>query len=174
MTLDPADFGRQGRLAYEENRLEEAAELFSRAAEGFSAAGDGLMSAEMKNNASVALLKAGRPREALEAAGGTEEVFGGAQDLKRQAMALGNQAAALEALGRGDEAVEKYDRSAELFHRAGEGDLRTTVMKSSAAIKLKAGRITEAAFRMIGVLEAKETPSVFERFLRFILKSIYK
>ena len=174
MTPEPAEIAEQGKRAFEEKKFEKAAELFNQAAEGFSAGRAGLMAAEMKNNVSVALLQVGKPQEALEASLGTDEYFADAKDLKRQAMALGNQAAALERLGRLDEALEKFDLSAELFDRAGEGDLRALVMKSSAAIKLKTGRITESAFKMMGVLDAKKTPSIFERFMRFLLRYIVK
>jgi hypothetical protein len=118
----------------------------------------------------VALFQAGKPQQALEAALGTDEVFGSANDAKRQAMSLGNQAAALEALDRTDEAIEKYERSAGLFREAGEGDMRAMVMKSIAAIRLKNGRLADSAFQMMGALEAKDKPSVFERILRFFLR----
>ena len=126
----------------------------------------------MKNNQSVALFQAGRAQEALDAAFGTEAVFAGANDPKRQAIALGNQAAALEALARSDEAIERYERSAELFRDAGEGDMRAVVMKSAAAIKLKKGRVTDSAFKMMGALEAGDNPSIFERILKFFLRFI--
>jgi tetratricopeptide (TPR) repeat protein len=172
MTLEPAQLANQGRHAFEEKKYEEAAELFKQAAQGFTLGRGGLMAAEMRNNMSVALLQAGRAQEALEAALGTDEFFARANDLKRQAMSVGNQAAALEALKRLDEAVEKYESSAELFGRAGEGDMRAMVMKSAAAIKLKSGRISESAFKMMGALDAKETPTFFERILKFLLRFI--
>ena len=85
-------------------------------------------------------------------------------------MALGNQAAALEALNRLDEAIEKYERSADLFGQAGEGDMRAMVMKSAAGIKLRTGKITDTAFKMMGALEAKDNPSIFERILKFFMR----
>ena len=109
------------------------------------------MSAEMRNNISVALLQAGKPQESLAAALDTDQVFADAKDIKRQGMALGNQAAALEALNRYDEAIEKYDLAAQLFDQAGEGDLRALVMKSSAAIKLKTGKVTDFSFQDDGL-----------------------
>jgi len=172
MALEPVEIAEQGKHAFEEKRYGIAAELFNQAAEGFSADRDGLMAAEMKNNMSVALLRAGKSQEALDTALGTDEYFAGAKDLKRQAMALGNQAAALEALGRLDEAMEKYDLSAELFGRVGEGDLRAMVKKSSATINLKKGRIFDSAYNMLGALDSKETPSTFERILKFFLRLI--
>ena len=126
----------------------------------------------MMNNMSVALLQAGRAQEALNAALGTDQIFAEAKDIKRQGMAVGNQAAALEGLNRYDEVIAAFERSAELFAQAGEGDLRSMVMKSAAAIKLKTGKITDSAFKMMGSLDVKENPSFFERILKFFLRFI--
>jgi tetratricopeptide (TPR) repeat protein len=172
MTIEPDKLAEQGKQAFKNKKFEEAAELFSQAAEGYALNRSGLMSAEMQNNKSVALLQAGKWQESLSAALGTDQVFAEAKDVKHQGMALGNQAAALEALNRYDEAIEKYDLAAQLFNQAGEGDLRALVMKSSAAIKLKTGKLTDSAFKMMGSVEAKDHPSFFERILKFFLRFI--
>jgi tetratricopeptide (TPR) repeat protein len=170
MTPDPAQLDAQGKRAFQNKKFIEAADLFQQAAKGYTLGRAGLLAAEMMNNASVAFLQAGKAHEALEAAQGTDEIFASANDIKRQAIALGNQAAALEELAKHDEAIEKYEQSANLFNQIGEGDLRAMVLKSSAAIKLKTGKITDSAFRMIGSLEAKNNPSFFERILKFLLR----
>jgi tetratricopeptide (TPR) repeat protein len=172
MTTQPDQLAEQGKQAFKNNKFDEAAELFSQAAEGYTLGRNGLMAAEMQNNVSVALLQADKPQESLAAAQNTDQVFAGAKDIKRQGMALGNQAAALEALKRYDEATEKYDLAAQLFDQAGEGDLRAMVMKSSAAIKLKRGKVTDSAFKMMGSLDAKDNPTFFERILKFFLSFI--
>ena len=172
MTLEPAQLSEQGKKAFENKKFDEAAELFRQAGEGYTLGRAGLMAAEMKNNMSVALLQAGRPQEALDAALGTDQIFESAKDIKRQGMAMGNQAAALEGLNRFDEAIAAYERSAELFAQAGEGDLRSMVMKSAAAIKLKTGKITDSAFKMMGSLDVKENLTFFERILKFFLRFI--
>lgn len=169
MTPEPAQLDSQGKRAFAEKKYAEAAELFRRAAEGYTLGRAGLPAAEMKNNMSAALLKAGKPQEALDAALGTDEVFAGAKDIKRQAMALGNQAAALEELKRYEEAVQKYELAAELFRQVNEGDLRAVVMKSAAAVKLKTGKVGESAFKMMGSLDSKKNPNLFERILKFLL-----
>jgi tetratricopeptide (TPR) repeat protein len=174
MTIDPDQLAEQGKKAFRNKNFDEAAELFGQAAEGYTLSHNDLMSAEMRNNISVALLQAGKPQESLNAALDTDRVFAGANDVKRQGMALGNQAAALEALHRYDEAVEKFDLAAQLFNQVGEGDLRALVMKSSAAIKLKKGKVTDSAFKMMGSLEAKDNPNFFERILKFLLRFISK
>lgn len=172
MTLEPAQLDAQGKQAFQDKRFDEAAEYFRQAAESYTLEHAILPAAEMKNNMSVALLQAGKPQASLDAALGTDEVFAGANDIKRQAMAVGNQAAALEELKRYEEALERYERSAELFRQAGEDDLRSMVMKSAAAIKLKTGNITESAFKMMGSLDAKRTPGFFERILKFFMRFI--
>ena len=170
--MEPSQLDEKGKQAFAKKNFGEAAEYFRQAAEGYTLGRAGLLAAESRNNLSVALLQAGKAQEALEAALGTDAVFAGAHDDKRHGMALGNQAAALEALHRNDEAIALYDRSAELFSQAGEGDLRAMVMKSSAALKLKTGRISESAFKMIGSVDAKDNPTFFERIMKFFLRFI--
>ena len=172
MTLDPAQLAEQGKQAFKDKKFDEAAELFRQAAEGYTLGNAALLAAEMQNNRSVALLQAGRAQESLDAAMGTDIVFAGAKDSLKQGMAFGNQAAALEALNRFEEALAAYERSAELFAEAGDGDLRAMVMKSAAAIKLKSGKVTESAFKMMGSLDAKDNPGFFERILKFFLRFI--
>ena len=163
-----------GKQAFEAGEYESAADLFENAAQGYAFLNDPVNAAELKNNKSVALLKMGKAQEALDAVLGTQEIFAKAGDLKRQGMAVGNQAAALEALNRYDEAYSAYEESAGIFAEAGEGDLRAMVLKAAAGIKFKRGKVSESAFKMIGSLEAKDKPSVFERILKFILRFIQK
>jgi len=172
MTPEPDQLAEQGKQSFAKKNFIEAIELFRKAADGYTSAGNELMSAEMKNNLSVAFLQAGKPQQALDAAIGTDSVFEAAKDIKRQGMAIGNQASALEGLGRSDEAIAAYDRSAEFFAQAGEGDLRAMVMKSAAALKLKKGKLTDSAFKMMGSLDVKDNPSFFERILKFFLRFI--
>ncbi|NJN79063.1 MAG: hypothetical protein HC797_00520 [Anaerolineales bacterium] len=171
-TLDPAHLDAQGKRAFENKNYKEAADYFQQAAEGYTLGRASLQAAEMMNNASVALLQAGKSNEALNAALGTDEIFAQAKDVKRQAMALGNQAAALEALSRYEEAIQNNEQSADLFGQVNEGDLRAMVMKSAAAIKLKTGKVTDSAFKMMGSLDVKNNPNIFERILRFFLRFI--
>lgn len=170
--MEPSQLDAKGKQAFAKKNFNEAAEYFKQAAEGYTLGRAGLLAAESLNNLSVALLQAGKAQEALEVALGTDAVFAGANDDKRHGMALGNQAAALEALHRYDEAIVHYERSAELFDNVGEGDLRAMVMKSAAALKLKTGKITESAFKMMGSLDAKDNPTFFERVMRFFLRFI--
>ncbi|MBM3124016.1 MAG: hypothetical protein FJZ87_02970 [Chloroflexi bacterium] len=172
MTTDPAQLAERGKRAFEEQEFEKAAMLFQQAADGFTLGRNGLLAAEMRNSLSVALLKMNRPQEALDAALGTDSIFAGAADLGRQAMALGNQAAALESLHRLDEALGKYEQSAKLFGRTGDGEMRSLVMKSAAAIQLKTGRVSESAFKMMGALDATDKPTWLERILKFLLRFI--
>ena len=162
--------GDEGKQAFESGQYETAAGMFDNAAQGYASLNDSSGAAEMKNNLSVALLKLGRWQAALDVVIGTDQDFARAGDVKRQGMALGNQAAALEALKRWDEALAAYEQSAGFFADAGEGELRSMVLKSAAAIKLRRGKVGESALKMIGSLEAKDKPSLFERVLKFILR----
>ena len=164
----------EGKQAFNAGQYEPAAGKFQAAADGYASLNDKVNAAEMKNNQSVALLKLGKGQAALDAALGTDQVFAGANDLRRQGMALGNQAAALEALKRWDDALAAYDRSADVFAQAGDGDLRSMVLKSAAAIKLRRGKVTESAYKMIGSMEAKDKPSFFERVLKSLLRFVQR
>jgi tetratricopeptide (TPR) repeat protein len=167
---DPAYLVEQAQRAYKARQYKRAAELFHQAAQEYTLGRNSLLAAEMKNNASVAHLQAGDPQKALDAALDTDKVFDEAKDIKRRAMAIGNQAAALDELGRWQEALAAYEQSAQLFSEVNEKDMRALMLKSVAGIKLKRGRVSESAYEMMGALEAKATPSLFERILRFLLR----
>jgi tetratricopeptide (TPR) repeat protein len=167
---DPAPLAEQAQRAYKARQYGRAAELFHQAAQGYTLERNDLLAAEMKNNASVAHLQAGDPQKALDASLDTDKVFEGANDKKRWAMAVGNQAAALDELGRWQEALSAYEHSAQLFSEVNEKDMRALMLKSAAGIKLKRGRVSESAYEMMGALEAKARPSLFERILRFLLR----
>jgi tetratricopeptide (TPR) repeat protein len=172
--VDAQTLNEQGKQAFQAGQLEQAVDSFRAAAETYASAHDELNSAESKNNLSVALLQLGKDQESLEAALGTDDVFAKAGDLKRQGMALGNQAAALEALKRFDEALAAYERSASVFAEADEGDLRAMVIKSAAGIKLRRGKVKDSVFKMIGSLEAKQNPSIFDRVLRTLIRFVQR
>jgi tetratricopeptide (TPR) repeat protein len=170
MTTDPNQLVEQGKQAFANRQFDQAASLFTRAASAYQALDDAINAAEAKNNLSVALLQAGKVQEAYQAAAGTEQVFASAGDLKRQGMALGNQAAALEALKQNDQAIEAYERSAALFAEAGEGEMRSMVLQSAAALKLRRGKIMDSAISMIGSAESNPKPNLLQRFLKFLLR----
>ena len=170
MEKEPHQLAEEGKRAFAAARYDEAARLFADAARGYSLGRDGLHAAEMNNNRSVALLKNNQPQESLDAALGTDKVFEAASDAMRQGMALGNQAAALEAMKRNDEALDLYDRAAAIFAETGDGDMRSLVLKSAAAIRLKQGKLNDTAMDMLGSLGAVEKPSLLQRFLKFLLR----
>ena len=96
--MNPSSLAERGKQEYEKGKYLSAADLFSQAAQAYASAKDELNAAEMKNNQSVALLQAGKAKEALQATDGTEEIFQQTGDLKRQGIAISNRAAALEGL----------------------------------------------------------------------------
>ena len=170
MNSDPGQLAERGKQAFAAKDFDGAASLFTEAASVYEALEEALNAAEMKNNLSVALLQAGKAQAAHDAAAGTDEIFAQAGDLKRQAMAFGNQAAALEALKKPDQALEAYERSAALFAEAGDSEMRSIVLQSIAAIKLKRGNMMDSALSMIGSVEATKKPNLLQRFLRFLLR----
>jgi len=172
MTIEPIQLAEQGKQAFANQDYDQAAEIFTQAASAYEALDDATNAAEMKNNLSVALLQAGNAQAAYEAAEGTDEVFAQAGDINRQAMAFGNQAAALEALKKLEEALAAYERSAELFAEAGNGEMRSLVLQSAAAIKLRRGKMVDSALSMIGSVESTSKPNLLQRFLRFLSRLI--
>jgi tetratricopeptide (TPR) repeat protein len=170
MTTDPHHLAEQGKQAFAAKDFDQAASFFIEAASAYEALDDPLNAAEMKNNLSVALLQAGKAKAAYDAAAGTDDVFARAGDVKLQAMAFGNQAAALEALKKLDEALEAYERSAALFAQAGETEMRSIVLQSAAALKLRRGKVMDSALSMIGSVESTKKPTLWQRFLRFLLR----
>ncbi len=170
MSLNPSLLAEQGKQAFSAGKFAQAAEFFSQAATAYSAANDRLSAAEMKNNLCVALSKMEKAQEALQAVAGTDKVFEEAGDIRRQGMALGNQAEALESLGRLDEALAAYERSASLLAEAGENELRSIVLQSIAALKLRRSKIMDAALSMIGSVETTPKPNLLQRLVRFFLR----
>ena len=170
MSSDPQQLAEQGKQAFSAQNFDQAASFFTEAASAYQAQDDVLNAAEMKNNLSVALLKAGNAQAAYEVAAGTDEIFAQAGDVNRQAMAFGNQAAALEALKKLDQALEAYERSAALFAEAGESEMRSMVLQSAAAIKLRRGKVVDSALSMIGSVESTKKPNLLQRFLKLILR----
>lgn len=165
---DPNELSDQAKQAYEKGSYIVAADLFLQASKAYG--NDSINAAEMMNNRSVALLQGGKAKEALEATGGTEEIFAKAGDLKRQGMAVGNRAAALEGLKRLNEALSEYDRAAALFEKAGEGDLHSMVRKAAANLNLKRGHINDTTMDVVDSLRLAEKPSLAQRLLKWFLR----
>jgi len=165
--LDPVALAKQGKQEYEKGNHAAAADFFLQAARAYQNIQDELNAAEMLNNQSVALLQAGRPKDALQATEGTETVFQKAGDLKRQGIAAGNRAAALEGLKKNDQALAEYERAASLLEEAGEGDMHSVVRKAAANLNLKRGRITAAQMDVYDSLRLVEKPNFTQRIMKF-------
>ncbi|MFT3890376.1 MAG: hypothetical protein QM730_01975 [Anaerolineales bacterium] len=90
--MQPISLADKAKQEYEKGNYSIAATMFSQAAQAYSAAKDELNAAEMKNNQSVALIQAGKAKEAFQATDGTEAIFQQAGDVKRQGVAVANRA----------------------------------------------------------------------------------
>ena len=167
---NPITLAEQGKQEYEKGKFAAAADLFSKAAQAYENSQDALNAAEMKNNQSVALLQAGKPKEALQVTDGTEETFEQANDLKRQGVAVGNRAAALEGLKKWNEALAEYDRAAKILEQAGEGDMHSIVRKAAANLNLKRGRVTDSQMDVYDSLRLVEKPSLTQRMMKFLMR----
>jgi tetratricopeptide (TPR) repeat protein len=168
--LTPQQLSEEGTMAFQKGQYDAAANSFAAAAEGYAAAGKPIDSAEMKNNQSVALLKAGNARGAFDAADGTESIFQAAGDIRRQGFAVGNEASALEALGRLAEAAQKYQLSADLLEKAGEDQMRAIVMESLSALQLRQGKTIDAAISMQAGISGVKKPTLKQRIAKTLIK----
>lgn len=160
----------KGKKEYELGAYLAAADLFAQAAQGYASTQDELNAAEMKNNQSVALLQAGKAKEALQATEGTEDVFQKAGDVKRRGIAVSNRAAALEGLKKWNEALQEYDRAALLFEEVGEGDMHSMVRKTAANLNLKRGHIADSQMDVYDSLRLVEKPSLTQRIMKFFMR----
>jgi len=163
-------FAEKGKIEYEKGNYSVAADLFWQAAQAYESAQDELNAAEMKNNQSVALLQAGKAKDALQATEGTEEIFENAGDLRRQAVAVGDRAAALEGLKKWNDALAEYDRAASLFEQAGAGDMHSVVRKAAANLNLKRGRFTDSQLDVYDSLRLVEKPTLTQRIMKFLIR----
>jgi tetratricopeptide (TPR) repeat protein len=168
--LNPITLAEDGKKEYENGNFLAAADLFFQAAHSYTSSKDELNAAEMMNNQSVALLQAGKAKEALQATEGTEEIFQSAGDIKRQGIAVSNRAAALEGLKKWKEALAEYDRAASLFEQTGEGDMHSIVRKAAANINLKRGHITDSQMDVYDSLRLVEKPTFTQRILKFLIR----
>jgi tetratricopeptide (TPR) repeat protein len=168
--LNPIALAEDGKKEYEKGKFLTAADLFSQAAQAYTSTKDELNAAEMLNNQSVALLQAGKAKEALQATEGTEDIFLKAGDIKRQGVAVSNRAAALEGLKKWKEALAEYDRAALLFEQIGEGDMHSIVRKAAANINLKRGHITDSQIDVYDSLRLVEKPTLTQRILKFLIR----
>ena len=160
----------KAKIEYEKGNYSAAADLFSQAALAYEAKQDKLNAAEMNNNQSVALLQAGKAKDALRATEGTEQIFQNAGDLRRQGVAVGNRAAALEGLKKWNEALAEYDRAASLFEQAGAGDMHSVVRKAAANLNLKRGRFTDSQLDVYDSLRLVEKPTLTQRIMKFLIR----
>ena len=167
---EPALFEEEAKDLYRAGKFQQAAEGFSQAAAFYLEKGEKLLAAEMRNNQSVALLKAKKPRLALDVVLGTDEVFQGVGDLLKQGMALANQATALQALGEKQKAMDDFSRAAEIFKNSGEKEMYLQTMQSISALKLKTRNLPGALFSMQEGLEGLEKPNLRQKLLLNLLK----
>lgn len=167
---NPITLADEGKQTYEKGNYLAAANLFSQAAQAYASAHDELNAAEMKNNQSVALLQAGKAREALQVTEGTEQVFEKAGDIKRQGIAVSNRAAALEGLKKWKEALAEYDRAASLFEQIGEGDMHSIVRKAAAGINLKRGHLNDSQMDVYDSLRLVQKPTLLQRIMKFLVR----
>jgi tetratricopeptide (TPR) repeat protein len=167
--LSALEMAERAKLTYQSGDFTAAFQAFAEAAAAYADAGDAVLSAEMKNNQSVALLRDKQAQAALDAARGTETVFAQAGDTRRQGMALANQASALEALKRFKEAIDFYTRAGEALEKAGELDLHLEVMQLLSALYLRRFKLFDAIIALQSGLAPIKNPTPKQRLMKKLL-----
>lgn len=168
--LSAAQLINEGREAYERGDYLASARAYQIAAQSYSSQDDAPTAAEMRNNSSVAYLRAGESQLAYEMVDGTPAIFAAVGDARRQGIALGNLGAALEAINRLEDAAETYQHSAELLGLVHEDDLRAHVLKSLSALQLRQGHPMEAMSSMQAGLDGLEKPTKKQSILSKLFK----
>jgi len=167
--LSSLEIKEKAQVIYQAGDYPSAAQAFAEASVSYADEGDMLMSAEMKNNQSVTLLRDKQAQAALDAAWGTDQVFAEAGDMRRQGMALANQASAMEALKRLNEAIDFYTRAGEALEKAGEIDLRVEVMQLLSALYLRRFKLFDAIIALQSALVGVKNPTPKQRFMKMLL-----
>ncbi|MFH2104515.1 MAG: hypothetical protein ABIJ39_14300 [Chloroflexota bacterium] len=170
--LTPQAIVDKAQRAYREGLLEAAADGFAQAAASYESGGEKALAAEMKNNQSVALLRAGQAEAALEAVEGTDAVFAAIGDLKHQGMALTNHGSALEKLKRYSDAIQAYHLAADVLENAGLGDLRAEVMQTLSVLLFRRGKFMDAAIALMSGLGGVENPTPRQKLMKKILSAL--
>jgi tetratricopeptide (TPR) repeat protein len=173
-SFSPDQLVEKAQAAYQAGEFSQAASLFDTAAREYELDNNPLKAAEMQNNRSVSLLKAGDNSGALAAALGTDQIFSQAGDKRRQAIALGNQAAALESQGKKDQALALYRQCSDLLKEVDDPQTRTFVLKSISALQMRTGKQFEALASMEAALDIKEHLTMKEWLLKKLLRVPFK
>ena len=170
ITSDAKSMAENATQVYQSGDYTNAARLFGEAALVYLNHGDDLAAAEMKNNQSVALLRAGDAQGSLDAAYGTAEIFFAAGDFRRQGMAFANVAAAQADLGLNDDAAANYRQAADALEKAGEDQMRATVMQALSLLQLRKGKTMESLLSMQLGLAGVKKPSFTQKILQKLLR----
>ena len=159
----------RARELYQQADFLPAAQLYDEAAQTYTSLGDPLMSAEMKNDQCVSLLRAGSLEAALQAVTGTEDVFSAAQDFRRLGIAYANRGSVLQAMKRRGEAVEAYTRSGEYLEKAGEDQMRLQVLQLLSSLYLGRGKFLNAVMALQSGLAGVRHPTAKQKFMKKLL-----
>ena len=168
--VDPAQLAEEAKALYQEGKFKQAAELFSEAAVYYLGAGEHCLTAEMRNNQAVSLLKAKTPQAALSAVEGTVEIFQEYGDFVKQGMALANQATAYQELGQPEQALDGFSQAAQIFRDHKEEELLLQTTQSISSLKFKDRNLMGALFAMRSGLENLEKPNLRQKILLNLLK----
>lgn len=168
-TNSPSKLANMAKLAYEQDRIEDAIQGFRAAREIYMQNQEFAKAAEMANNLCVVLLKDGQADEALSIVEGTPQIFLDLGNEVLAAMAYGNLASALEACGKLSEAESALEEAAKRFHQLDQKEYYLDTQKALSQLRLRQGRTFEAMLAMQAGLEKQSRLNIGHRILRGLL-----
>lgn len=161
---------QRGLSRYQAGDLEGAIVHFTQARQAYETAGDRPKALEVRNSLSVALVRAGRPSEALAVVEGTPQAFDELGDPSDAAKAYGNLASAQEACGDHAAAEASYRLAADRFAELGDRENHNFTMKALSQLQLRRGQPLMAALSLQSALEDKPNLGLRERWILRLLK----
>jgi tetratricopeptide (TPR) repeat protein len=156
-------------ISYNNGEFIQSADYYFQAAIFYKSQNNFILSAEMKNNQSVALLLGKQGQNALEACLGTAEFFLENNEEKRAGVAYANEAAAYQAINEFQIAEERYKQAANILNSIGEKEMYAQIFHSLSQLQLRMGKQFDALTSMKTNLENTEDTSFKKRLLKFLL-----
>lgn len=164
---------KEALAAFNQTNFLQAANLFGKAAEEYANENKPLLSAEMKNNQSVAFIQADQPQSALDCLDGVVQQFEAAQDQYKAGLTYGNLATAHQALDNLDQAKEYCFKAADYLREGDHSEEYTMIMNMLVSIQMKQGKLFDAAASAHLFIDQIPHPTFRQRLLKIVYK-IYK
>lgn len=163
---------QEANAAFQQGDYQKAAEEFSLARQEYSQLKEDSLAAEMSSNQSVALLFAGYPELALEAAQQASSFFSHGNEKQKYGIALGNQASALDAMGKTQEAEAIYKEAADLLQESGDREDAAAALKKLSSFYLGRLLIAKSLVSYRSALDLSDKLSAWDKIFLSLMNKI--